>query len=71
MNEQFYAVCKNRDNQLQLMGGPYGSKEAALLGGEMNLIHTWGSKHKDYTFLLNGLTSVNDAEARFCKLIET
>jgi hypothetical protein len=69
MTEQYYAVTKDQDGRLQLMGGPYGTKEAALLGGEMNLVNTWGTKHKDYTWLLNGLTPINSSEAGYLKLV--
>ena len=69
MQKQFYAVCKNQDGDYQLMGGPYKSKEAALAGGEMNVLNTWGSKHKQYSKFINTLTAMNECEARYFKLV--
>jgi hypothetical protein len=68
MNEQFYAVTKDKDGGLQLMGGPYNSRSAALAGGEMNLLNTWGSKHKGYTTMLNNMSAINDSEKEYLKL---
>jgi hypothetical protein len=69
MTNQFYAVSKNQDNEFQLVGGPYGSKEAALLGGEMNILDTWGTKDKQYSRLINGLITMDESEAKYFGLV--
>jgi hypothetical protein len=68
-NLQFYAVFKNEDGLYELWGGPCTSKEAALNSGEMKVLDTYGSKSKNYSKRVNGLTAVNKSEARYLKVI--
>ena len=66
---KFYAVFKNEDDNFELWAGPKASKEAALNAGEMNVLETYGSKSKKYIKRVNGLTGINESEAKYLKVI--
>jgi len=66
---KFYCVFKNEDHDFELWAGPVSSKEAALSSGEMKILDTYGSKSRKYMKRLNGLTAVNESEAKYLKVI--
>jgi hypothetical protein len=66
---KFYCVFKNEDHIFELWAGPVSSKKAALSSGEMEILDIYGSKSKKYMERLNGLTVVNESEAKYLRII--
>ena len=68
-NRKFYAVFKNADNEFELWAGPCSSKLTALNQAELKVLDTYGSKSRKYMPRVNGMTAINESEAKYLKVV--